>query len=109
VLKNVAQVCKTSLRKVDILGRIGGEEFAILLPQTPQIVAHDVAERIRRAVEESSIVTGSPATDVRVTISIGVASYTSSLTLDAMLKSADAALYQAKQAGRNRVCSVVSR
>ena len=108
VLKNVAQVCKASLRKVDILGRIGGEEFAILLPQTTQVVAHDVAERIRRAVEESAIVAGSPAIDIRVTISIGVASYTSSLTLDAMLKSADAALYQAKQSGRNRVCSVVS-
>jgi diguanylate cyclase (GGDEF)-like protein len=105
VLKTVAKVCRDSLREADILGRIGGEEFAVLLPQTAQAIAHEVAERIRLAVQESSTPTGSSTDAIRVTVSIGVASCTTEATLDEMLRCADGALYQAKHSGRNKVCS----
>ena len=105
VIKAVAQVCKTSLREVDILGRIGGEEFAVMLPQTPHAKAHDVAERIRVAVQQCAIPGGSAADFIRVTVSIGVASCCRETSIDELLKSADAALYQAKHSGRNQVCS----
>jgi diguanylate cyclase (GGDEF)-like protein len=106
VLKAVAQTCNNTLREVDVLGRIGGEEFAVLLPQTPAAVAAEVAERIRAAIDESAIsVINAPAA-VHVTVSIGVAaSADGSLNTDALLQEADKALYQAKQAGRNRVFS----
>jgi len=105
VIKAVAQVCKGSLREVDILGRIGGEEFAVVLPQTPHAKAHDVAERIRLAVQQCAIAAGSAAGAIRVTVSIGVASCRCETTIDELLKSADAALYEAKHSGRNKVCS----
>jgi len=104
VLKMLARVCKESLREVDVLGRIGGEEFAILLPQTPQAMAFDVAERVRVAVQNTRMDAGPNAQGIQVTVSIGVASCTGQATLDDMLKSADAALYQAKHSGRNKVC-----
>jgi diguanylate cyclase (GGDEF)-like protein len=106
VLKAVAQTCNNTLREVDVLGRIGGEEFAVLLPQTPAAVAAEVAERIRAAIDESAIVVINAPAAVHVTVSIGVAaSADGSLNTDALLQEADKALYQAKQAGRNRVFS----
>lgn len=104
VLKAVAQLCKKALREIDILGRIGGEEFAILLPQTPGPMAHDVAERIRAAVQEASIPVGPNGESIRVTVSIGVSAQMAEATLDEMLHRADTALYQAKHSGRNKVC-----
>jgi diguanylate cyclase (GGDEF)-like protein/PAS domain S-box-containing protein len=107
VLKGVAQLCKEALREVDVLGRIGGEEFAILLPQTSGEVALDVAERIRQAVKDSGIhiSTQADATPVHVTVSIGVSTIgTAGVTIDALLQAADTALYQAKQSGKDRVC-----
>ena len=107
VLKSVAQLCKEALREVDVLGRIGGEEFAILLPQTSGEVALEVAERIRQAVKDTAIhiSTRADATPVHVTVSIGVSTIgTAGITLDALLQTADTALYQAKKAGKDRVC-----
>lgn len=105
VLKTVAEICKESLREVDTLGRLGGEEFAILLPQTSHNMACEVAERVRLAVQDANIIVETGVEAIRVTVSIGVAICSGLTTLDEMLKSADAALYKAKHAGRNKVCA----
>jgi diguanylate cyclase (GGDEF)-like protein len=105
VLRAVAERVRNTLRAVDILGRTGGEEFAILLPGTVREAASSVlAERIRRAVGDGAVHTESGP--VHVTISLGVASAGPDCPdLAALLRAADAALYEAKQGGRNRVAS----
>ena len=85
------------LRRSDIFGRYGGEEFLIVLPQTMADKAAQVAERIR-AASAVEIVDG-----VSYTVSIGVAGYEESMSIDEILRTADDALYRAKQSGRNRV------
>lgn len=105
VLKAVAQICKTGLREVDILGRIGGEEFAILLPQTSGDTAREVAERIRNAVQVAGVPVGSSVPAIQVTVSMGVSTEKAAqASLDDLLQAADTALYEAKHTGRNRVC-----
>jgi diguanylate cyclase (GGDEF)-like protein len=103
VLRVLADRCKSALRSVDLLGRYGGEEFAIVLPgATEQSAATVLAERIRRKVAEEPIDTDGGK--VRVTISIGVATLDDEMRgSEDLFKRADAALYEAKQAGRNRV------
>jgi diguanylate cyclase (GGDEF)-like protein len=105
VLRTVADRVRRTLRAVDILGRTGGEEFAVLLPGTVRDSASTVlAERIRRAVGDEPILTD--AGPVRVTISLGVASAGPECPdLAALLRAADDALYEAKESGRNRVAS----
>ena len=105
VLRAVAERVRNTLRAVDILGRTGGEEFAVLLPGTVRESASSVlAERIRRAVGDGAVHTDSGP--VHVTISLGVASAGADCPdLAALLRAADAALYEAKQGGRNRVAS----
>jgi len=105
VLRAVAERVRNTLRAVDILGRTGGEEFAVLLPGTVREAASSVlAERIRRAVGDGAVHTESGP--VHVTISLGVASAGPDCPdLAALLRAADAALYEAKQGGRNRVAS----
>jgi diguanylate cyclase (GGDEF)-like protein len=105
VLRIVAERVRRSLRAVDILGRTGGEEFAIVLPGASQEAAVGIlAERIRKAVGGEPIPTD--AGPVLVTISVGVASAGIGCEdLQSLLKAADAALYEAKQGGRNRVAS----
>jgi diguanylate cyclase (GGDEF)-like protein len=92
-LSNVAAVITEHLRETDFAFRYGGEEFLLLLPETPQVTALLVAEKLRCAVAEN--------TDV--TISLGVTAYQHGLTTEDMTREADAALYEAKQQGRNRV------
>ncbi len=103
VLKSLVQVCRQTLRDVDVLGRIGGEEFTVLLPETEAEQALQVAERLRQAIATTEV----PLDDgkaVRFTVSIGVATLTSGDgDVDAFLNRADRALYEAKEAGRNRV------
>lgn len=96
-------IVEGSIRPSDFLGRMGGEEFAILLPETSVDAASTMAERIRVAVEASVIPFSSdPA---RMTVSIGVAQWRldGSDTIEALLARADAALYEAKRGGRNQV------
>jgi diguanylate cyclase (GGDEF)-like protein len=105
VLKAVAQICKTGLREIDILGRIGGEEFAILLPQTSGDTAREVAERIRNAVQDAAVPAGNGLPAIQVTVSMGVSTEKAvHVSLDDLLQEADTALYKAKHTGRNRVC-----
>ena len=104
VLKKLADICKKTLREVDIIGRIGGEEFAILLPETDKQKAAEVAERLRMEIAAARI----PMKDglpVQFTVSIGVASAVSDDdNMDVLLNRADQALYEAKETGRNKVC-----
>lgn len=102
VLRELARISRTALRELDILGRLGGEEFGVLLPETDAGPAMEVAERLRRAIEQSPIATG--AGEMRITVSIGAAtSKDEAETVETLLKRADVALYEAKQSGRNRV------
>ena len=105
VLKELVQTSQKALRDVDILGRIGGEEFAILLPETDADRALQVAERLRQAISAAEVSLG-VGVAVRFMVSIGVATLgNSDANIDAFLGRADGALYQAKQSGRNRVCA----
>jgi diguanylate cyclase (GGDEF)-like protein len=102
VLKSLARVLRQSVRAADLVIRFGGEEFLILLVDTPSSMGDQVAEKIRSAVESMTVQCG--ATTLRKTISIGLADFpTDSDTFWQAVKFADVALYQAKETGRNRV------
>jgi diguanylate cyclase (GGDEF)-like protein len=101
VLHAVAQRCQDAIRDVDLLGRYGGEEFSILLPEAGAADAYDIAERIRLRIGNNPITTDRGP--VNITISIGIASLNpQTRDLEELLNKADAALYVAKQTGRNR-------
>jgi len=100
VLRQVSGILGQQLRKSDVLSRYGGEEFAIITPETAVESAQAVADKLRRIVESWHF----PGVARRVTISAGVAEFpTQGATRDELVKSADEALYAAKQSGRNRV------
>jgi diguanylate cyclase (GGDEF)-like protein len=100
VLRQVSSLFHQQLRKIDVVCRYGGEEFAILLSQTDPQYSLGVAEKLRRVVETWQF----PGVPRAVTISAGVATYPEhGLGRDDLMKAADAGLYAAKQAGRNRV------
>ena len=104
VLREFGTLLIDNARTTDIVGRFGGEEFLMILPNTDGIRAAIVAERVRRAAEEH--VYHYRELLVRVTISVGVASYPANRALtgdDALLKAADTALYRAKEVSRNKV------
>ena len=103
VLCEVGKAIERAARGSDFVARTGGEEFGMLLPDTAIEMAGVVAERMRKAVEETSVTTPDGAC-IRVTISIGLAPLAPD-AVPAALTSADAALYQAKNQGRNRVVS----
>ncbi|WP_223967715.1 sensor domain-containing diguanylate cyclase [Bradyrhizobium sp. RD5-C2] len=101
-IKAVAEICTRGKRKSDVVGRVGGEEFAVLLPETTLSRARTVAERIRKRAEGLAL--RADDRPVSFTVSIGVAEAITSMPgIDALMKAADAALYQAKERGRNRV------
>lgn len=105
VLRAVARQCRESLRSVDIVGRYGGEEIVMLMPETDGRQAWQVAERLRQQVAAMAINTAwGPA---GVTVSIGLASLDagSSTSLEQLIDHADQALYSAKHAGRNRIAA----
>ncbi|MDM8546884.1 diguanylate cyclase [Candidatus Venteria ishoeyi] len=101
-LKYFVKTVRSTLREPDILGRIGGEEFAVLLPDTASISAQHAAERIRQAVASSSFEANGEK--IYFTVSIGLTQAKNNKAgLDALLERADKALYRAKRRGRNRV------
>jgi len=102
VLKVLAMIGRRQLREIDLLARLGGEEFAILLPQTDFADAWVVAERLRQTIAEHTVDTEQGL--LNFTISLGLSSLDPvTADLDDLLRQADIALYQAKQNGRNRV------
>ncbi|HIJ89951.1 MAG: GGDEF domain-containing protein [Desulfobulbaceae bacterium] len=104
VLKAFGANCLEVLRESDVLGRIGGEEFSIILPETEMEGALIVAERVRRSIADLKVYTNVQI--VHFTVSIGVTSFRQDDScLDDVLKRADEALYLAKNAGRNKVVS----
>ena len=108
----VADVLRTLLREYDIAGRFGGDEFAVLFPQTDAAQAHKITERLRAQIASSAIDPGAAAggAPVRCTVSVGLAGLpgeTASLT--DILALADLALYRAKNAGRDRVAVMTER
>ena len=102
VLRAVAKVLQESARDTDLCARFGGEELAVLLPGTPLEGAVEMAERLRRAIEERTV--RHAGKEITVTASFGVASYPHcAASRDAFFIAADRALYEAKRDGRNRV------
>lgn len=102
-LREVARACQGSLRKVDLIGRFGGEEIVILMPETTLDQAQPAFERLRAQVEAMQIET--PRGMMQITISIGLAGREvgESITTDELLDRADQALYRAKDNGRNQM------
>ena len=103
LLTSVAGIVSSMLREGDILVRYGGEEFLVVLPAASSENIRAIGERVRRAVEESSLVDGSQT--VRITISVGGAAvpHQNVHGEESLIEFGDEALYIAKQAGRNRV------
>jgi len=103
-LKKVSDVFRRSVREMDIVTRYGGEEFCILLPDTPKIDAMFVAERIRYGIEHELFPGGERLPLGCMTVSIGISSFPDNgSSANDLIASADAALYQAKSAGRNKI------
>jgi len=103
-IKFTTKIIYQNIRKIDLLGRYGGEEFVVFLPDTTLAIAHKVGERIRQNLQKSTI--GRQNLKINLTISVGVATYSvTDKTIDNMLQKADQALYQAKYQGRNQVVS----
>jgi diguanylate cyclase (GGDEF)-like protein len=103
VLRSLSRICEKNIRTADLVGRYGGEEFLVVLPETDEVEAVQIAERLRLATEEMRV--ASKNEDVQVTISLGVATLVAEIdtNLEQLVKRADEALYQAKNSGRNRV------
>jgi diguanylate cyclase (GGDEF)-like protein/putative nucleotidyltransferase with HDIG domain len=109
VLKKIAETFRTQLRHYDVPARFGGEEFAILLPETPPEQAFEIAERIRRAVAAAAIDVETSSEPIRATVSIGVAAYPrDAADANELIHQADLAVYRAKLQGRNRVLDASS-
>ena len=102
VLQNVAALCRAEKRESDVVARVGGEEFAIMLPETNQLAAEQFAERLRHQVRENTLTVDGQM--VSITISIGVAGASMRTAgVQTLMRQADQALYQAKRSGRDQV------
>ena len=109
VLQGLATVFRSALRDQDVPARFGGEEFTVLLPETEHEQALEIAERLRLGVEEHAFAARTTSHHLRVTVSVGVASFPShAVTTSQLVHVADVAVYEAKQGGRNRVVSASS-
>jgi diguanylate cyclase (GGDEF)-like protein len=101
VLREISERCQKTLRSTDLLGRYGGEEFVVIFAETELPDARIVSERLRAAIAERPVAVGDRAIDA--TVSIGLAAFTSGQDPSLLLERADAALYAAKEGGRNLV------
>lgn len=107
VLRILANACRQNLRQLDEIGRYGGEEFVMLLPETSVALAVETAERLRAAIEQLHIPSASG--DIRLTASIGIATASEGTeSVAALINDADRALYNAKRGGRNRVVAAAA-
>lgn len=103
VIRNLATVLRRSVRAIDVVARLGGEEFAVMLPSTAPDLAVIIGERIRQNVEAERVKT--PDDEILYTISVGVALVQPEMSgTNELIAAADAALYAAKRGGRNKVC-----
>jgi two-component system, cell cycle response regulator len=105
VLEVFADLLRGNIREIDLAGRWGGEEFVLLLPETDLEGGRKLAERIRHALPEHELV-GPDGDRFRVTASFGVAAFPDAPSQDQLVAAADAALYDAKRSGKNRVGTV---
>ena len=105
VLQKVAQAIVSQCREIDLPGRYGGEEFAIVVPDETSEGAGELAERCRQAASDVRV--NMEGQDVQVTASFGIAEVRDAPSIEALIKAADEALYHAKQAGRNQVATDV--
>jgi diguanylate cyclase (GGDEF)-like protein/putative nucleotidyltransferase with HDIG domain len=104
VIRGVADVFRQQLRHFDVPARFGGEEFSILLPETPVEQALEIAERVRRAVAQQLFEVSTSSDPIRATVSIGVATFPADgRDQNELIHQADLAVYRAKLQGRNRV------
>jgi diguanylate cyclase (GGDEF)-like protein len=101
VLRALAEALAAATRSVDLAARLGGEEFAILLPNTDSVGAHGVAERIQRDLAAMTVPAGDQM--VQATASFGISSFPDQAALNDLLNDADRCLYDAKRAGKNRI------
>ena len=106
VLKEVAAIVQSCLRESDFAGRYGGEELIVLLPKAPGPIAAEVAERIRKQVEQARVTCDQQVVSVTISIGVGVLRPEENVP-DPMVHRADEALYRAKHGGRNQVCTEV--
>jgi diguanylate cyclase (GGDEF)-like protein len=102
ILIMITKISRANLRSFDLVGRHGGDEFVILLPQANPVLATSVAERLCRLISELQITANNEI--ISVTISMGVTGYhgRGKVTADKLLQSADIAMYQAKENGKNQ-------
>ncbi len=108
VLKELASICHRILREVDIVGRIGGEEFAVLFPETDGSEAYEIVERLREAIAANGIRLEN-GQSLHFTASIGIASFVDKdASIETLLSRADKALYEAKTSGRNRIAAALA-
>lgn len=101
VLKDTAMIMRQVVRRQDCVSRWGGEEFLVFLPKTTLAQAIDIAELLRRGIEEHAFVC--KKTPLKATMTLGIAMYKNGLSLDEVIKNADIAVYQGKKNGRNQV------
>ncbi len=105
LLKEFGKFIRTSVRTMDIVGRYGGDEFVVVMPETVKATAYHIAERLRCELAQHPLPDEVTQPRSRVTVSIGIAEFPSdSGDLQQLIKEADIALYKAKELGRNRVC-----
>lgn len=103
LLLSFVQTCRTNLREGDVLGRLGGDEFAVLLPETTLAQAEVIAERVRLAFTRAGLKVGEIGLQASVSVGVAALDAVKATSLDALLRGADAALYEAKRSGRDRV------
>lgn len=103
VLRAVASIIQTNLRQIDVVGRYGGEEFVVLLPETARMTALAVAKRLCAAVAVQSVELSGESLPITISVGMAVGFGDAALNLEEMLERADRALYAAKATGRNRV------